>query len=101
MRALWDEFEARETAEARFARALDRLHPLLHNYYTQGRAWREHGVTVDQVLAVNQPLLADGAPALEEYATRLDSGGGGEGVSRGRRSEGATRAWSRGRRPGR
>ncbi len=70
-RALWEEFEARETPEARYARALDRLQPLLHNYFTEGRAWREHEVKVDQVLAVNQPLLADGAPALEEYATRL------------------------------
>ncbi len=71
VRALWDEFEAGKTPEARYARALDRLQPLLHNYYTEGRAWREHGVTVDTVLAVNQPILANGAPALEEYATRL------------------------------
>jgi len=70
-RVLWDEFEVAETAEAKFARALDRLQPLLHNYYTEGRAWKEHGVTVDRVLAVNRPVLAAGAPALEEYATRL------------------------------
>ena len=71
MRARWEEFEAAETAEAKFARALDRLQPLLHNFHTEGRAWREHGVGVERVLSVNQPVLAAGAPALEEYATRL------------------------------
>src|SRR6056297_294642 len=43
-RALWDEFESRQTPEAKFAGALDRLQPLLHNLYTHGRSWREHGV---------------------------------------------------------
>ena len=41
---LWQEFEARETPEAQFAAALDRLMPLLHNYHTEGRSWREHGI---------------------------------------------------------
>lgn len=48
---LWLEFEQRETAEARYAAAMDRIQPLLHNYYTQGKAWREHKVTSDRVLA--------------------------------------------------
>jgi putative hydrolase of HD superfamily len=50
---LWAEFEAGATPEARFANAIDRLMPLLHNYYTQGRSWQEHGITADQVLARN------------------------------------------------
>ena len=50
MRSLWEEFEARQTPEARFAASLDRLQPILHNYHTQGRAWRDHGVTADRVL---------------------------------------------------
>lgn len=49
-RQLWLEFEAGATPEARFATALDRLLPLLHNCHTGGRSWREHGVTSDQVL---------------------------------------------------
>jgi putative hydrolase of HD superfamily len=69
--ALWEEFEARETPEARYARALDRLQPFLHNCHTRGRAWREHGITADRVLAVNQSVVADGAPALEGLVTRL------------------------------
>ena len=70
MRGLWDEFEARATPEARFAAALDRLQPQLHNYHTQGATWREHGVTADQVVARNRHM-ADGAPALWDYAQQL------------------------------
>ncbi|MGN7355941.1 HD domain-containing protein [Paenibacillus sp. SAF-054] len=46
---LWLEFEQQETVEARYAAAMDRVQPLLHNYYTQGKAWREHKVTSDRV----------------------------------------------------
>ncbi len=67
LRALWDEFEARQTPEARFAAALDRLQPLLHNYNTDGAAWREHGITVDRVIDRNRHM-AEGAPELWEYA---------------------------------
>jgi len=70
-RALWEEFEARETPEARFAWALDRFQPMLHNYHTAGRTWQEVGVGADRVLALNQPIWADGAPALEQYALRM------------------------------
>jgi putative hydrolases of HD superfamily len=70
LRALWDEFEARQTPEARYAAALDRFQPMLHNYRTQGKAWQEHGITADQVLARNQHM-AQGAPALWEYAQRF------------------------------
>lgn len=52
----WEEFEARETAEARFAYAMDRLMPVLHNLESGGRTWREHGITLDQVIAVNQAI---------------------------------------------
>jgi putative hydrolases of HD superfamily len=70
LRALWDEFEARQTPEAQYAAALDRFQPMLHNYRTQGKAWQEHGITADQVLARNQHM-ADGSPALWNYARRF------------------------------
>ena len=69
-RGLWDEFEARETPEARFAVAIDCFQPFLHNYCTQGKAWREHGVTADQVIARTR-RIADGAPVLCEYVDDL------------------------------
>lgn len=69
-RELWDEFESRRSPEARYAAALDRIQPLLHNYHTQGKAWREHGVTADRVLARNAQI-AEGAPALWEYIQEI------------------------------
>lgn len=70
VRALWDEFEARQSPDARFAASLDRLQPMLHNYYTAGRAWREHGITADRVLERNRHM-AEGAPTLWEYAEKM------------------------------
>jgi|SRR6056297_363406 len=66
-RALWDEFEARQTPEACFAAALDRLQPLIHNLYTRGKSWKEHGVQKDQVLSLNRHT-ADGASDLWDFA---------------------------------
>lgn len=51
MLALWLEFEQRETLESGYAAAMDRIQPLLHNYFTGGKAWQEHGVTADRVRA--------------------------------------------------
>ncbi len=70
IRALWDEFEAMETPEARFAAALDRLQPLLHNYHTQGKTWREYGVTADQVIAKNKQIN-EGSETLWRYAEAM------------------------------
>ncbi len=56
-RACWEEFEAGETDEARFARAMDRLMPMLHNLYGNGSSWQRHGVTYAQVEARNRPIL--------------------------------------------
>jgi putative hydrolase of HD superfamily len=67
LRAIWDEFEARETAEAKFARGLDRLMPLMHNYYTQGSTWKAHNVTSDLVYKMNA-IIADASPELWEFA---------------------------------
>ena len=70
LRGLWDEFEERRTPEARFARALDRLQPMLENLKAGGGTWREHGITADQVLA-KVALIEDGSPALGRYARDL------------------------------
>ena len=56
LRSRWEEFEARETPEARFAAAVDRLAPLLLNHAGQGRPWQEHSVTADRVREVNRRI---------------------------------------------
>jgi putative hydrolase of HD superfamily len=70
LRALWDEFEERATPEARFARALDRLQPMLENVRAGGISWQDGGVTADQVLALVD-LIEDGSPALGQFARDL------------------------------
>lgn len=70
IRLLWDEFEAQETPESRFANALDRLQPIILNYENQGGPWREHNITRKQVETRNQNI-ADGAPALWEHVLKL------------------------------
>ncbi|MTI96149.1 MAG: HD domain-containing protein [Firmicutes bacterium] len=67
---LWEEFEERRTPEARFAAALDRLQPMLHNFHTDGGTWRRHNITREQVLKRNQPM-AQGAVALWDYAEAM------------------------------
>ncbi|MFM1852054.1 MAG: hypothetical protein RIS54_1738 [Verrucomicrobiota bacterium] len=69
-RALWDEFEAQATPEARFAAACDRFHPMLLNCLTEGHAWRKHGITQDRVLARNAHIKA-GSTELWAYARRM------------------------------
>jgi putative hydrolase of HD superfamily len=64
-RALWDEFEARETTEAKFAAACDRIQPMLLNMSTEGASWRAHGITHDRIYARNQHV-AEGSTVLWE-----------------------------------
>src|SRR5262249_6206682 len=68
--AWWEEFEERRTREARFARALDRLEPMLINMVTGGGTWAEHGVTADQVQA-KVALIGDGSASLGAYARAM------------------------------
>ncbi len=69
-RALWDEFEARQTPEAKFAAAVDRFHPMLLNCSTEGAAWKKHGITSDRVLARNAHI-AEGSADLWAYAQAM------------------------------
>ncbi len=70
LQSIWEEFEARKTLNSRFANALDRLQPLLNNYYTDGKMWQKHNVKRHQVVARNGPI-GEVAPELWRYASRL------------------------------
>lgn len=70
MRDIWEEFEANETPEARFANALDRVQPIMLNDTTGGRAWREHGVAAEQVINRNRNTHL-GSEELWTYAKQL------------------------------
>ena len=64
---LWLEFEARETPEAKFARTLDNLQPMMLNDATDGKAWVEHGVKLEQILKRNE-RTGEGSETLWNYA---------------------------------
>lgn len=49
IRGLWDEFEAMETAESKYANAIDRIQPLILNYLTDGHTWKMGDVTSDKI----------------------------------------------------
>jgi len=70
LRSLWDEFEENRTAEAKFASALDRLQPFLLNSASDGKSWKEHGVTASQVLKRNKET-PEGSKTLWEYQYEL------------------------------
>lgn len=56
LRALWEEFEAGQTAEAKFAHAVDRIQPFLQNRETGGGSWRIYGPSRERVLARMDPV---------------------------------------------
>jgi putative hydrolases of HD superfamily len=68
--ALWQEFEAQATSEARFANALDRLQPLLLNYMTGGGTWKKAGVTLEKVQARMAPI-GKASKMLGDYVNHI------------------------------
>jgi putative hydrolase of HD superfamily len=69
-RALWDEFEARQTPDSTFAHAIDRCQSMLLNCVSRGVTWRRHNVTLEQIRARNAPI-GDGAAALWNHMSGL------------------------------
>jgi putative hydrolase of HD superfamily len=69
-RSLWEEFEARETTEARFAAAVDRFQPMLLNARTEGHSWRQHGVSATQVRS-RAATIREASTSLWEYVANM------------------------------
>ena len=65
--SLWQEFEAAETPEAKFAHAMDRSVPIILNLANNGQSWRENGIRYEQVIKRNGPEVEKGCPALWDY----------------------------------
>jgi putative hydrolase of HD superfamily len=80
-RALWDEFEARQTPEARFAKAMDRLQPLMLNWMAKGGTWQTPGVTADDVRS-RKAVIGDASSALWTAGLELIDEGERRGWSR-------------------
>ncbi len=62
-RALWDEFEAAETPESKYANAIDRIQPLILNYLTNGHTWKLGNVHAPQIYK-RMDIIRTAAPEL-------------------------------------
>lgn len=63
IRALWDEFEAKETPESKYANSIDRIQPLINNYLTNGHTWKEGDVRAPQIYK-RMDIIRTTTPAL-------------------------------------
>ncbi len=70
-RGLWEEFEAMETPEAKFANALDRIQPMLLNFKKGGISWMKHGISEEQVTNRNIPTVSAGSETIGEFAEEI------------------------------
>ena len=70
LKAIWEEFEAKNTPESRFAHAMDNLQPLMLNNSNGGGDWREHGVSAEQVYG-RQRKTALGSEKLYEVTDHI------------------------------
>ena len=66
LKAIWEEFEAKNTPESRFAHTMDNLQPVILNAATNGKAWKEHGVYLSQFMG-RQEDAPKGSEVLWQY----------------------------------
>ena len=69
IRSLWEEFDAMETVDAKYAACLDRLQPFLHNTLTEGHTWRNNGAVSGQVKA-RMKIIKDFMPEVYEWVDK-------------------------------
>jgi putative hydrolases of HD superfamily len=67
---LWKEFEAKESDEATFAAALDRLEPVMQNYMTDASTWQKAGISAERIYEINEHIR-NGSERIWEYAKSL------------------------------
>ena len=70
LRELWEEYEGQTSADARFAKACDRIQPFLLNAANGGKSWTENNITASQVRHAMSEVKV-GAPRLVEMVERL------------------------------
>ncbi|MCD7854967.1 MAG: HD domain-containing protein [Clostridiales bacterium] len=67
LKGLWLEFEKNETQEALFANAMDRFQPVILNYLSEGKAWKEHNVNSRQVLEKGREKIGKAPKPIKDY----------------------------------
>ena len=69
IRALWEEFDAMETPDSKYAACLDRLQPFLHNTLTGGHTWVESGTrraAVEKRMSIIKEFMPEIYPWVNE-----------------------------------
>lgn len=79
-RSLWEEFEAKETPEAKYAGALDRIQPMLLNYTKGGISWMRHGISEEQVRTRNFPTIFAGSEQIGKLAEEITAAAKAQGM---------------------
>jgi putative hydrolase of HD superfamily len=69
---LWLEFEVGESGDAKFAKAIDRVPPLLHNLHGDGHSWKAHNVPKEKVFDVNSRIAKGSETLWNVIKTKLD-----------------------------
>ena len=69
IRSLWEEFDAMESTDAKYAACLDRLQPFLHNTLTEGHTWRE-GKTHRSQVEKRMNIIKEFMPAVYEWVDK-------------------------------
>lgn len=75
---LWYEFEAGTTPESKYAKAIDRIPPLLHNLHGNGHSWNTHNIPKEKVFSVNSRIKEGSESVWKSIKTKLN-----EAVSKG------------------
>ncbi|MGL5980021.1 MAG: HD domain-containing protein [Phocaeicola sp.] len=84
--AIWSEFEAGETNEAKFAKTMDRFEPLLQNTSNDGGTWREYDVPYETVYG-KKKVMKEGSKTIWNYAEQLLDESVEKGILKKRKSE--------------
>jgi putative hydrolases of HD superfamily len=80
LRTRWNEFEGKQTAESRFAKAIDRLMPMVLNHASGGGSWKVHAITADKTRALIDKTMPEGSVVLTAFAHDLINRSIAEGI---------------------
>lgn len=70
IRALWEEFDAMETADSKYAACLDRIQPFFHNTLTEGHTWVENGTTDRAAVEKRMSIVKEFMPKIYPWVEK-------------------------------
>lgn len=71
--SLWREFEEGDSDDAKFAKAIDRVPPLLHNLHDNGHSWQKHNVPKEKVFDLNSRIASGSSELWSVLESKLNT----------------------------